>query len=167
MARGHAAPLGSLGLRAGWAALGDAEHAAIEADHALMWQSFRAELGDDAHEPCEETRALADHARGAFADPVTALGALYAFEAQQPATARSKLDGLRAHYAMPAEAVRYFEEHANDYGERDLLSRRAVALDAADLARAEEACEAMCRAMWRGLDGVMAAYGGTCDAAAH
>jgi pyrroloquinoline-quinone synthase len=149
-------------IELGWQMLGEGEHAALEREHARLWDRFRDGVGSSSVPACPEARALADAARGAFSDPVTAVGALYAFEAQQPKTARSKLDGLLQHYTLPAGSAAYFRAHADDYGERDGLSARASALGPDDLARAEEACEATCRAMWTALDGVMASAGVPC-----
>jgi pyrroloquinoline-quinone synthase len=141
----------------GWRALGDTEHAATERDHARLWDDFRSALGNP--EPpapmSRQSEALAAHATRAFADPVTAVGALYAFEAQQPKTARSKLDGLVQHYALPEAASAYFRAHADDYGEKDRLSAYALAMGRDELSRAADACEATCLAMWAALDGVM------------
>lgn len=149
-------------IEMGWRTLGDEAHAALEGQHARLWGAFRDELGSSPIPACDEARALADASRTAFSDPVTALGALYAFEAQQPRTAKSKLDGLRQHYDLPESATTYFQVHEGDYGEREDLSRRAASLSTADLARAEAACEASCRAMWKALDGVMMASGAAC-----
>src|SRR5277367_3108315 len=102
----------------GWCALGDEDHAAVERQHARLWDRFREGVGSSPLPPCAEARALANEARRAFSDPVTAVGALYAFEAQQPKTARSKLDGLLQHYSLPAGSTAYFRAHADDYGER-------------------------------------------------
>ena len=141
----------------GWRTLGDDAHALEEGQHARLWERFRDAL-DPAQVPaCAATASLAQFARDAFAEPASAVGALYAFEAQQPSTARSKLDGLRAHYAMPEEATAYFREHADDYGERESLRVRWGQLNADGVARAKAACEGMCRAMWAALDGVLAA----------
>src|SRR5580704_3538179 len=142
-------------IETGWRALGDHEHAAVEREHARLWDRFRDGVGSTVAPPCAEARTLADVAREAFSDPVTALGALYAFEAQQPKTARSKLDGLLQHYGLPDASTAYFRVHADDYGEKDRLGALARALRPDELLRADEACDAMCRAMWSALDGVM------------
>jgi pyrroloquinoline-quinone synthase len=145
-------------IEEGWRSLGDESHALTERQHAVMWDGFRTELGSTNEPLSDAARELEAEARRAFGDPVTALGALYAFEAQQPKTTRSKLDGLRLHYAIPesSSGAAYFRAHADDYGEREELSARAGALTPGDLARAEDACEILCRAMWSMLDGVMA-----------
>lgn len=141
----------------GWRTLGDMDHATTEREHARLWDDFRlGVLGSDPAAPmCAEAQALLAHAKSAFADPVMAVGALYAFEAQQPKTARSKLDGLNQHYALPEASKAYFRVHADDYGEKDRLSAYAVAMDPGNLLRVEDACEMTCRAMWGALDGVM------------
>ena len=140
----------------GWETLGDLKHAEEEREHARLWSSFRDVLGASEPSSCPETAALADQARKAFTHPVDALGALYAFEAQQPSTARSKLEGLREHYGFSEEQAEYFRLHADDYGERDRLQSRLASLTPADFARAKDACAATCQAMYRALDGVMA-----------
>jgi pyrroloquinoline-quinone synthase len=142
----------------GWATLGNASHAAEERRHAELWDEFREALAGDRQEPCAEARALREEVSGHFGSEAGAIGALYAFEAQQPSTARSKLEGLREHYALEGDAVRYFALHADEYGERDMLGTRAAALTADDLAIAEQACERTCRAMWDALTGILAPH---------
>jgi pyrroloquinoline-quinone synthase len=147
-------------IELGWSSLGCFGHAETEREHARLWDQFREALGATAavHSACPEAKQLVDEARRSFADPVEAVGALYAFEAQQPSTARSKLDGLRAHvvqYAVPEDRCAYFREHADDYGEREQLRGLVARLTASERARAENACERVCKAMWSALDGIM------------
>lgn len=145
----------------GWQALGEPDHASAEQDHARLWYRFRDALGPASQPSCPEAKALVDASRDAFADPVESLGALYAFECQQPSTARSKLDGLRQHYAVREEATAYFRVHADDYGEREHLRQLAAKLTPSEGARARLSCERVCKAMWSALDGIM----GECAAA--
>jgi len=145
-------------VESGWRTLGEDSHATEEREHARLWHCFRDALG--VPEPSErrpnlQAAALTAHAARVFSEPATALGALYAFEAQQPSTARSKLDGLRERYGLSADAAAYFRAHADDYGERDRLAARAEKLSRAELALARGACEQTCRAMWAALDGAM------------
>jgi pyrroloquinoline-quinone synthase len=146
-------------IELGWRSLGYADYAAAEQDHARLWDEFREALGPAGEPSCPEAKKLVDEMHGSFADPVEALGALYAFEAQQPSTARSKLDGLRAHatrYAVPEDKAAYFRIHAEDYGERELLRGLFLArLTPTEHARAARACERACKAMWSALDGIM------------
>ncbi len=148
-------------IEGGWRSLGEHDHAAAERAHAQLWERFRAALGPATESSCPEAQSLVATAREAFRDPVEALGALYAFECQQPSTARSKLDGLREHYAVADEATAYFRIHADDYGEREHLRGLAATLPGRDYARAKGACERTCKAMWTALDGIM----GGCQAA--
>ena len=141
-------------IERGWATLGDTAHAAEEREHAALWDDFRAALATGGQPSCAEARALEDECLRSFADRADAIGALYAFEAQQPATAQSKLAGLRAHYGMNDEQTAYFRLHASDYGERDMLRERLAA--ETDEARVTAACERVCRAMWSALDGILA-----------
>lgn len=142
----------------GWQALNDAETVAEEQEHARLWDAFAACLDTHVDQPVLlETEELVQAASEAFASPVTALGGLYAFEAQQPGTARSKLDGLRLHYDIPAAAETYFEVHADDDHEAEELLERLHALPEADQALAVDACESVAEALWRGLDGVLQA----------
>lgn len=43
--------------------------------------------------------------------PSALLGALYAFETQQPEVARTKKKGLMEHYGFDKKSLRYFDEH--------------------------------------------------------
>ncbi len=139
----------------GWRALGEYDHAAAEHEHARLWGRFRDALGAASEPSCPEAMALVEATREAFGDPVESLGALYAFECQQPSTSRSKLDGLREHYAIGEDATAYFRIHADDYGEREHLRRLAAQLTPGDAVRAAGACERACKAMWSALDGIM------------
>jgi pyrroloquinoline-quinone synthase len=151
----------------GWATVGEDVHAAQEYAHAGMWETFRAGLGSRG-EPgegappsketgCPEAHALLEEARTSFWDRADAIGALYAFEAQQPATSRSKLDGLRDHYGISGDAAAYFAAHADDNGEREMLRAHFAKLSAEEREAAMRSCERMCLAMWNALSGILGA----------
>ena len=144
-------------IAAGWEAAGDSAVAAEEREHAALWTDFARGL--DAPRPApsrlveiEELVALAD---SAFSDRPRALGALYAFEHQQPATATSKLLGLRKHYNLPPSAEVYFDIHQDDEAEPRWLAEQMAALSTEEFELSRQACETMASALWRGLDGVM------------
>lgn len=142
----------------GWDSIGDSETAAEEHEHARLWDAFASCLNTHVDAPVfVETEDLIRAAMEAFSDPVSALGGLYAFEAQQPETARSKLDGLRLHYDVPAAGETYFEVHADDDHEAIELSERMQRLSPEQQREAIAACASVAAALWRGLDGVMAA----------
>jgi pyrroloquinoline-quinone synthase len=136
----------------GWATLNDAETAQEEREHAELWQHFAASLQTEigaAELPA--VRKLVETAGALFAQPETALGALYGFEAQQPATAHSKLDGLRKHYSLPASVEPYFEVHARNEHEAAKLLAAMGGLTAEQQAVALDACEQMSAALWDAL----------------
>ncbi len=140
----------------GWERVGNTEHAAEEREHAVMWDNFAASLGatvDEARLP--EARALMETTRRLFENPATAWGALYAFEAQQPGTAREKLDGLIKHYGYQPEdaGTEYFRVHADDYHEADDI---VAGLSPEQVDAAVDACAQMSRALWDALSGVSA-----------
>ena len=139
----------------GWQAHGDNEIAAEEREHVEMWRAFARSLGTDIGEA--STPAVQELTRTVdrkFGNSVESLGALYAFEAQQPATATSKLEGLRAHYDLDKSAETYFDVHSTDEAEPALLLDRIKGLSASDQERAAQACEETARALRLALDGL-------------
>lgn len=136
----------------GWETLNDRETAQEERDHALLWDQFAAGLGTQVGEAgLPAVKKLVEQSAALFAEPTSALGALFAFEAQQPATAKSKLEGLRAFYQLPASVEPYFEVHSHNEHEAEKLLARIEALPEPQRALALEACEAMSQALWDAL----------------
>ncbi|HEX5041462.1 MAG TPA: iron-containing redox enzyme family protein [Candidatus Polarisedimenticolaceae bacterium] len=142
----------------GWTALEDAGTAEEEREHARLWDAFASALGTEVPgEPSiPEVRALLALASRHFAEPAAAAGALYAFERQQPATAESKLAGLRAFYALGPAAERYFDEHTRNQHEAEKLAAHIDALDPEGRSRAQAACREMSQALWDALSGLHA-----------
>ncbi|MEW5884288.1 MAG: iron-containing redox enzyme family protein [Armatimonadota bacterium] len=142
-------------IPAAWEALGSREYAAEERYHHSLWEKFAAEVHSGTEEPwtgAGET-PLSVTARCLFGDArPEALGALYAFEVQQPVTSRVKLDGLKDHYRLGVEAQEYFEEHADKWHEVEDLDRELNSLTDAEFERAKTAAAVMAGAMWLGLD---------------
>ena len=137
----------------GWAIHGDSAIAAEEREHVELWRGFAESLGVDIGQAeTSAVRELVETADSLFSDATTSLGALYAFEAQQPRTAATKLAGLREHYDLSEKAHSYFAVHADDEEEPALLRRRMEALSPSEKARAADACEKMCRALRKALD---------------
>jgi pyrroloquinoline-quinone synthase len=141
----------------GWDTVGQADYAEEERVHAQLWDDFAGELGQTVGTPNTEAVAqLVATARELFAEPATALGALYAFEAQQPLTSQSKLDGLLAHYDISEPARRYFAIHCGDYAEAEWIRDAALALDGDAAHKCVASCERMAVALWDALSGVYA-----------
>lgn len=138
----------------GWETTGHPHYAEEEREHDALWQEFRAEIGFRTASDRPETDVLETAARRLFSDAATAPGALYAFEAQQPKTAQSKLDGLNEHYAVTERGKEYFRVHASDFAEAEELRRVVEGMSEADFARTKTACAVMCATMWSALDAV-------------
>jgi pyrroloquinoline-quinone synthase len=139
----------------GWTTLNDSETAREESEHAEMWQHFAAGLQTEigaAELPA--VGSLVNTAEALFSRPETALGALYAFEAQQPGTAKSKLEGLRKHYNLPTSVEPYFEVHLNNEHEAAKLLAAIGGLTAEQQAVALDACEQMGTALWDALSDI-------------
>jgi len=150
------------GIDKGWERVGNAEHAAEERVHAQLWEQFARALGTRTGAP--ETPAVAQLLQTAerlFASPASALGALYAFEVQQPLTSEAKLKGLRSHYPLPETAHTYFMVHAADYHEAEMIIEDMHALSEADREVAVAACGEMCEALYAALSGI---YDEPCEA---
>jgi pyrroloquinoline-quinone synthase len=149
-------------LDRGWERIGEPSYAQEEREHDELWTRFRAALGattSDMRLP--QSRILAAVGENAFDAVPEALGALYSFEVQQPATAQSKLAGLREHYAGTVDdrAQAYFREHAVETDEPAMLAAKIDALNDGDFARAKTACAVFSAAAWGALDGVYYAEG--------
>ena len=145
----------------GWETIGEAHIAGIEEGHAQVWENtFAAGLETTVDAPRTAGAAgLVDAAHALFADRATALGALYAFESQQPYTAQSKLAGLREHYRqLPECCGEYFRLHEDDFDEPALLAAQINALPAAEQERAVTACERLSQSLHDALTGLYAPY---------
>ena len=139
----------------GWQTLADEELAQEERDHLELWEDFAEGLETSVGEAqIPQVKNLLATAQDLFATPATALGALYAFEAQQPDTAKSKLEGLKAFYNLPQTVEPYFEIHSDNAHEVEKLLEQLDALPPADLNRALDACEQMSIALWDALSGI-------------
>jgi pyrroloquinoline-quinone synthase len=145
----------------GWQAASEEEIARVEQGHSCVWeQTFAASLNTSVAAPqVKEVADLVALAGEMFSEYATALGALYAFEAQQPFTAQSKLKGLGEHYTqLPERCADYFRMHAADYDEPALLSAKIDALTLDERQRALDACERMSRALYQALSGIHAPF---------
>ena len=139
----------------GWQTLDDAETAEEETEHIDMWADFADGLHTTVSEAeIPQVQALLDTADELFSEPVTALGALYAFEAQQPATAQSKLAGLKAFYQLPETVEPYFETHSHNEHEAEQLLEHIGELPSGAHTAVVQACEQMSVALWNALTGI-------------
>ena len=105
------------------------------APHHELWLDFAAGLGVDRNDVIAAApTAFASSTVGTFnrlaaGETAGAVAALYAYESQQPAVSKTKMDGLRMHYGVSGTRVlAYFEVHAekdveHSEGERQALLR--------------------------------------------
>ena len=139
----------------GWETLNDAEIAEEETEHIDLWADFAAGLDTTVTEAqIPQVKALMETADELFSEPATALGALYAFEVQQPATAQSKLAGLKAFYQLPKSVEPYFETHSHNEHEAEKLLEYIGALPSDSYPTVVQACEKMSAALWDALTGI-------------
>jgi pyrroloquinoline-quinone synthase len=139
----------------GWETLADAETAQEEQEHLELWEDFAVGLNTHVGAAqIPQVKALIDTATELFSSPTTALGALYAFEVQQPATAQSKLAGLKAFYDLPQTVEPYFEIHSHNEHEAEKLLERMDTLSSEAQEEARGACEQMSVALWNALSGI-------------
>ena len=142
-------------LPKGWETLNDAETAEEETEHIEMWEDFADGLDteiSDAQIP--QVKSLLNTAETLFSNSETALGALYAFEAQQPETAKSKLAGLKTFYQLPRKVEPYFETHSHNEHEAEKILERIGALSSEAQDTVIQACEQMSTALWDALTGI-------------
>lgn len=142
-------------LPAGWETLSDVETAEEEHEHAELWDRFAAALDTRvSNQDSTQVAGLIGTAERLFSKSNTALGAMYAFEVQQPETSVSKLEGLRQFYPVPAEAEEYFQVHSANHHESEKLLARMSSLSETDQAEAVDACREMSLALWNALDAI-------------
>jgi pyrroloquinoline-quinone synthase len=89
-----------------------------EENHPELWKRFAQGLGVERSELNESAKFASTHALvdGYYdlvkSDFATGLGALYAYERQTPEVAKSKIDGLIAHYSISeAQSLQFFTVH--------------------------------------------------------
>ena len=138
----------------GWDRIGETKYAEEERYHEKLWAQFQLDIACGEAEKRPQTETLVTAAKNAFALEPEAVGALYSFEAQQPYTSQSKLDGLNEHYQVSESGKEYFVVHASDFQEAEDLRHYVAKMSDDDFARAKSACAVVCAAMWSALDGV-------------
>jgi pyrroloquinoline-quinone synthase len=139
-----------------WQACGYPQIADVETGHATIWQNFALSLGTEIAEDSSvaEVSALNAFMDRAANDKASAIGALLAFEYQQPTTVDSKLKGLKMHYSDLAADEEYFEIHLDDWDEPGMLIAEMEKMEAADLERSLDALEQTCELLWNALSGI-------------
>ena len=139
----------------GWQHAKEEAIATEEQEHYELWQKF----GNSINQPVNNyflpaVEALTISTRQNYKTYAGALGALYAFEAQQPATATSKLQGLKEHYSNWNIDETYFNIHADDIEEPALLEAKMNTLSEEEKLAAHNACEATCDLLYNALTAI-------------
>jgi pyrroloquinoline-quinone synthase len=140
----------------GWQRVGENKIAEEEQEHYLLWKNFAQSLNAGRIKATvQQVNELVNSTKNCFQSYAGAIGALYAFEAQQPDTASSKLQGLRTHYSDWHADETYFTIHAEDFEEPALLEEKFNSLSAQEKIIAQTACEETCSHLWDALTGIM------------
>ncbi|WPX97889.1 CADD family putative folate metabolism protein [Candidatus Fokinia crypta] len=94
------------------------------------------------------------------ADYETGLGALYAYERQTPAVAKSKIEGLKNHYNInDSGTLEFFTVHEKaDEWHTEQLTNLICKLDEKSQQRVHEGAIEGAKLLWRFLDGISATY---------
>ena len=137
-------------------------------NHPELWLRFAETVGATRESVAEavwndQTRDCVDSFECLTeGDWVSGLAALYAYEAQQPAVAKAKIEGLKKHYGLDSrEALGFFEAHE----ETDVWhseSEKKILID--QVARAPELKEEVKTAVSRACDALNGLLDGVCEA---
>jgi len=140
----------------GWKRVGENEIAEEEQEHFVLWKKFADSLNaGEVEATVPQVSELVSSTNKHFQSYAGAIGALYAFEAQQPGTASSKLQGLKEHYSGWHADETYFTIHEHDFEEPALLEEKFNALSAKEKIMAQTAFENTCSRLWDALTGIM------------
>jgi len=138
------------------------EHAAEEAAHVDLWDSFAAALEAELDRPARPETERCRAAWTAGRDELEHMVAAFTIESGQPAVAATKLAGLSECYGFEAgPATEYFAVHAERDHEHAAQVRAMIEerLADADLDRLLEVAEGVLRGNWDLLDGVEGHFG--------
>jgi pyrroloquinoline-quinone synthase len=139
-------------------------------DHAKLWLEFAAGMGADESEVRavkvnRETQALIDAFRNLSRKSyASGLGALYAYESQLPAIAKTKIAGLVERYDVTDEsALKFFQVHEYaDLEHADVCRELLDALPERDRAEAHAAACELAEALRTFLTGMQRETGMAC-----
>jgi pyrroloquinoline-quinone synthase len=137
----------------------DEEEGRIGQAHAQLWEQFAQAVGAEEEAALPETGLSMDRLTELVeGGEVSALAALWAYEAQTARVSQTKLAGLRRYGVEAPEAVAFFRVHQelDVHHAQDLLEGlvRACQRTGASLDDACVAAAASARAQWLFLDGV-------------
>ena len=139
-----------------WDACAYTEIADTERKHTILWRKFANSLGTEISEVSDlrQVRALNNYFEQSCANKPAILGALLAFEYQQPTTVASKLGGLHTHYSDLRADETYFKIHLDDWDEPAMLLKDIESMDKNLQAEALVSVESACMLLWSALSGI-------------
>lgn len=150
--------------------LAEEDGTAYGTPHPELWMNFAEGLGVSRVEvnsstPRKAIQAVVDNftqfSKSSLAE---ALGSLYAYEAQVPEVAQSKMDGLKKFYGISDDrSLSFFAVHK----EADVLHRESIkglidALPVEDQKRAQVAADASSSVLWNFLTEISEVHGVAC-----
>jgi pyrroloquinoline-quinone synthase len=145
-------------------------------NHPELWLAFAGAVGasresvQNAEMNAGTKECVETFTRLSRADWRSGLAALYAYEAQQPAVAKTKIDGLKKNYGLESKAaLGFFQVHEtmdawHSESEKTVLTEE-VRKDPKVAAEIKKSVSEACDALYRLLDGVCEARGIACHAA--
>jgi pyrroloquinoline-quinone synthase len=145
-------------------------------NHPELWLAFAGAVGasresvQNAEMNAGTKECVETFTRLSRADWRSGLAALYAYEAQQPAVAKTKIEGLKSKYSLDSKAaLGFFQVHEtmdawHSESEKNALTEE-VRKDPAVAAEIKQSVSDACDALNRLLDGVCEARGIACHAA--
>ncbi len=145
-------------------------------NHPELWLAFAGAVGasresvQNAEMNAGTKECVETFTRLSRADWRSGLAALYAYEAQQPAVAKTKIEGLKKNYGLESKAaLGFFQVHEtmdawHSESEKTVLTDE-VRKDPAVAAEIKKSVSEACDALNRLLDGVCEARGIACHAA--
>jgi pyrroloquinoline-quinone synthase len=132
--------------------------------HSDLWMDFAEGMGATKNEvrgravQPEMTALIAQFRALMQEKPAVAMAALYAYESRVPGIAKTKAEGLAAHYDTTGAPARYFTlhetadvHHASVW--RELMNAQ-LAKEPEAAERALEVAEQAAKALWNALDGI-------------
>jgi pyrroloquinoline-quinone synthase len=139
--------------------------AAAARPHSDLWMDFAEGMGASRDEVLgravqPEMAALVAAFRELMLEGTasSAMAALYAYESKVPAIAKTKAEGLAAHYGTEGAAAKYFTLHETADVAHAGVWRELIDKELAASPEAEEAAlaagERAAKALWVALDGV-------------
>jgi pyrroloquinoline-quinone synthase len=137
-------------------------------NHPELWLRFAGAVGADrasvlnAKADAKTSECVATFDRLSRGDWRVGLAALYAYEAQQPAVAKTKIDGLKSNYGLDSkDALGFFQVHESvdawhSQSERDILT--------AEIARDPKLIDELVASVGQACDALNTLLDGVCDA---